>query len=71
MISIECPGLAADGRYYNMRGEDITARCSFFDPFVTGANCATIAIGDGGNEIGMGISARHRHPGYPGGGDRL
>jgi len=54
VVSIERPGLAADGRYYNMRGEDITARCSFFDPFITGADCPTIAIGDGGNEIGMG-----------------
>jgi hypothetical protein len=26
IISIERPGLASDGRYYNMRGEDITAR---------------------------------------------
>lgn len=54
VIAIERPGLAQDGRYYNMRGEDITARCSFFDPFLTRASCPTIAIGDGGNEIGMG-----------------
>ncbi|MDH4039114.1 MAG: DUF4392 domain-containing protein [Gammaproteobacteria bacterium] len=54
VISIERPGLAEDGRYYNMRGEDITARCRFFDPFLTLASCPTIAIGDGGNEIGMG-----------------
>jgi len=54
VISIERPGLAEDGRYYNMRGEDITARCSFFDPYVRLAQCPTIAIGDGGNEIGMG-----------------
>ncbi len=54
VISIERPGLAEDGRYYNMRGEDITARCSFFDPFITLASCPTIAVGDGGNEIGMG-----------------
>ncbi|MEZ5572645.1 MAG: DUF4392 domain-containing protein [Halioglobus sp.] len=54
VIAIEHPGLAADGRYYNMRREDITARCSFFDPFITQARCPTIAIGDGGNEIGMG-----------------
>lgn len=54
IVAIERPGLAADGRYYNMRGEDITARCSIFDPFVTLATCPTIAIGDGGNEIGMG-----------------
>jgi hypothetical protein len=54
IVAIERPGLAADGRYYNMRGEDITARCFFFDPFINQANCPTIAIGDGGNEIGMG-----------------
>jgi len=54
IVSIERPGLATDDRYYNMRGEDITARCGFFDPYVTGAQCPTIAIGDGGNEIGMG-----------------
>ena len=54
IVSIERPGLAADGRYYNMRSEDITERCAFFDPFMSSANCSTIAIGDGGNEIGMG-----------------
>ena len=54
IVSIERPGLADDGCYYNMRGEDITARCAFFDPFLEQANCPTIAIGDGGNEIGMG-----------------
>ena len=54
VVSIERPGLAADNRYYNMRGEDITERCAFFDPFINAASCPTIAIGDGGNEIGMG-----------------
>ena len=54
MISIERPGLAADGRYYNMRCEDISERCFFFDPFINSATCPTIGIGDGGNEIGMG-----------------
>ena len=54
IISIERPGLAADGRYYNMRGEDITECCAFFDPFIDNADCPTIAVGDGGNEIGMG-----------------
>ena len=37
-----------------MRGEDITDRAAFFDPFVEAASCPTIAVGDGGNEIGMG-----------------
>lgn len=58
IVSIERPGLAADGRYYNMRGEDITAGCAFFDPFITDAQCPTIAVGDGGNEIGMGNIAQ-------------
>lgn len=54
IVSIERPGLAEDGRYYNMRGEDISPRCAIFDPYITLAECPTIAIGDGGNEIGMG-----------------
>ncbi|MAT93013.1 MAG: hypothetical protein CME59_10475 [Halioglobus sp.] len=54
IVAIERPGLAADGRYYNMRGDDISARCYCFDPFMELARCPTIGIGDGGNEIGMG-----------------
>jgi len=54
IVSIERPGLAADNRYYNMRGEDITARSACFDPYLRLAQCPSIAIGDGGNEIGMG-----------------
>jgi hypothetical protein len=54
VISIERPGLSATGGYFNMRGEDITERCACFDYFVELADCPTIGIGDGGNEIGMG-----------------
>lgn len=54
VISIERPGFTAAGRYANMRGEDITARCASFDHFLSLARCPTIGIGDGGNEIGMG-----------------
>ncbi|MFT5482620.1 MAG: hypothetical protein ACI9GW_001271 [Halieaceae bacterium] len=54
VVSIERPGLSAEGRYYNMRGEDITPRCAFFDYVIQLAECPTIGIGDGGNEIGMG-----------------
>lgn len=54
IISIERPGMAADGNYYNMRGENISARAACFDTFLQHAECPTIAIGDGGNEIGMG-----------------
>jgi hypothetical protein len=54
IVAIECPGLAADEHYYNMHREDITAQCYLFDPFIRQANCPTIAIGDRGNEVGMG-----------------
>ncbi len=54
IVSIERPGRAADGGYYNMRGEDISAACGIFDTYMEQAACPTIAIGDGGNEIGMG-----------------
>ncbi|BBB26668.1 DUF4392 domain-containing protein [Amphritea japonica] len=54
VLSIERPGQAADGGYYNMRGESISERTACFDTFVNNAKCPTIGIGDGGNEIGMG-----------------
>ena len=54
VISIERPGLNAEGNYSNMRGEDISAHCASFDLFLNLARCPTIGIGDGGNEIGMG-----------------
>ena len=54
IISIERPGQAADGGYYNMRGESISANTACFDIFMNLSNCPTIGIGDGGNEIGMG-----------------
>ena len=54
IIAIECPGAAENGNYHNMRGEDISARSASFDFFINEAECPTIAIGDGGNEIGMG-----------------
>jgi len=54
VVSIERPGLGEDGHYYNMRGEDISAHCAVFDFHLLDATCPTIAIGDGGNEIGMG-----------------
>lgn len=54
VVSIERPGQAADGAYYNMRGEDISPRTACFDTFMNMSHCPTIAVGDGGNEIGMG-----------------
>ncbi|WNC70337.1 DUF4392 domain-containing protein [Thalassotalea nanhaiensis] len=54
VISIERPGLSEQGGYFNMRGEDISTYCACFDHYLNEAKCSTIAIGDGGNEIGMG-----------------
>ena len=61
VLSIERPGLNEHQRYYNMRGIDISEHCGCFDFFITEATCPTIAIGDGGNEIGMGNLAKHMH----------
>lgn len=59
IISIERPGMAEDGNYYNMRHENISRHIAAVDHFVRRANCPSIAIGDGGNELGMGnISAQ-------------
>jgi len=54
IVSIERPGLARDGGYYNMRGESISEYTACFDNFMNLCACPTIGIGDGGNEIGMG-----------------
>ena len=54
IVSIERPGVAADGRYYNMNREDITEFTAKFDLFFQESQCPCIAFGDGGNEIGMG-----------------
>ncbi|MDH3388747.1 MAG: DUF4392 domain-containing protein [Gammaproteobacteria bacterium] len=58
IISIERPGQAADGGYYNMRGENISEHTACFDTFMQQSDCPTIAVGDGGNEIGMGKVAQ-------------
>ena len=55
VISVE---RAEDGRYYNMRKEDITEYAAKYDLFLELCTCPTIAFGDGGNEIGMGNLSR-------------
>ncbi len=54
VVSVERPGVAADGRYYNMRKEDITRSTAKYDLFLESGCCPCVAFGDGGNEIGMG-----------------
>ncbi len=57
-MSIERCGRSADGSPRNMRGEDISAHTAALDDLFTAGPWDTIAIGDGGNEIGMGALPR-------------
>ena len=59
VVSVERPGVAADGRYYNMHREDITQLVAKYDLFFENGNYPRIAFGDGGNEIGMGNVQTH------------
>jgi hypothetical protein len=69
VIAVERPGQAKDGRYYNMRAEDITELTARTDALVEigkKQGVVTIGIGDGGNELGMGkvftrIQSQMRH----------
>ncbi|MBO4991054.1 MAG: DUF4392 domain-containing protein [Firmicutes bacterium] len=57
VISLERPGMSDDGHYYNMRGKVIDDMVTDTEPFFQEARhygAHTIAIGDGGNELGMG-----------------
>jgi len=57
-ISIERCGRSADGVPRNMRGLDITSYTAPLDELFAAGPWETIAIGDGGNEIGMGSLPR-------------
>ncbi|MDR1885868.1 MAG: DUF4392 domain-containing protein [Synergistaceae bacterium] len=56
-IYVERPGRASDGAYYNMRREDITRWSAPLDRFALEGSAPVLAIGDGGNEVGMGSLA--------------
>jgi D-glutamate cyclase len=58
LLAIERPGRASDGRAYSMHGRDISDHVYPFDPLFRTPMCTTIGIGDGGNEIGMGVVSR-------------
>ncbi len=57
-VWIERVGPAADGRYYSMRGHDVTAFHTHLPTWeqtrAADAPLRSLGIGDGGNEIGMG-----------------
>jgi hypothetical protein len=57
-ISIERCGRSADGAPRNMRGLDISSYTAPLDELFVAGPWDTIAIGDGGNEIGMGSLPR-------------
>ena len=57
-ISIERCGRSVDGAPRNMRGLDIGSYTAPLDELFTAGPWVTIAIGDGGNEIGMGSLPR-------------
>jgi hypothetical protein len=54
VVAVERLGPAADGRVRTMRGVDITDKTAPLHAAFTMPGTATAAIGDGGNEIGMG-----------------
>jgi hypothetical protein len=56
LLSIERPGRTADGDYLSARGESVRPWNAPIDALFikTPRRIATVAVGDGGNEIGMG-----------------
>lgn len=61
VVAIERPGVAADGHHHTMRGDIISDHVAPLDDlFLQGASrgLATIGVGDGGNELGMGNVAQ-------------
>jgi hypothetical protein len=57
-LSIERCGPAADGKPRNLTGLDISAHTAPLDALFLAGPWETLAIGDGGNEIGMGSLPR-------------
>jgi hypothetical protein len=53
-VSIERCGRSADGRPRNMRGVDVSAWTAPLEDLFVAGTWTRIAVGDGGNEIGMG-----------------
>ena len=64
-ISLERPGKAANGHYHSMRGEvldDMITDSALFLSEAKKSGATTISIGDGGNEMGMGICLLYTSP---------
>jgi len=54
LISIERPGKGADGHFHSMKGRVLDAWAEDFDTVFNQFSGTKIAVGDGGNELGMG-----------------
>lgn len=65
VIAIERPGKGRDGHFHNSRGEVIDAMIADTDPLLLDERTVTIAIGDGGNELGMGGLRPYIEAGVP------
>lgn len=59
LISVERAGILADGTYRNMHQMDMSAFNAPIDLLFAEMEGATVGIGDGGNEIGMGKLFEH------------
>ena len=63
IVAIEACGRAADGCWRNMKGEDISAQVPRFEDHV--GERLLVAVGDGGNELGMGSAPEAFFEGLP------
>jgi len=58
VVAVEKPGRCADGSHRNMNGDPISQHIAPVDALFEGARdrgIPTVAVGDGGNEVGMGL----------------
>jgi hypothetical protein len=57
LVAVERPGRAADGDYYNARATSVATLQAPLDGLFRrrAAGLVTVGVGDGGNEIGMGL----------------
>lgn len=67
LVAVERPGRAASGDYLSARGESVAAWNRPLDAlFLASPRPVTVAVGDGGNEVGMGnVRGRLRRRGGP------
>jgi hypothetical protein len=59
IVAIERCGCTCSGCYRNMLGADIVEQTAQVDALFLNTDVLTVAIGDGGNEIGMGTVSTH------------